>query len=448
DPLGLFSIDSTNQSLILLDESLARSYIYPITLTIIDISQNELINATVTIFISNIGIHFPCPSYLKSSPYIFTYESLSSKNLDSSTNYESKSIIIRAFDPFTSINGEASNQAECIINNDIEYSNDFQIYNHNFIFDNEFLIGYINDRFGLSSYIYNLKQEPIQIQINKNKYSHINLFDIKYYLLNSLNKNFFQLDEYSGLIKYNSLNNLQYKKYSLIVYAKYQTLITFIRLNILINNKNFNRKNSLQSIYEFKLYIPFVNNYTIGYINTKNQNLIILNENILPIISIDYTGRLFIKNRTLLLLNGNFYDFLIQNDDLEIIRIQILILQQREYIYECNLNYLYDINDQKLIGFINILNKNNNNQTVSMCYEKSYYLLNYNHLFLLDRQHGLLYYKYQNQTINEDLLLLIQIDNSRCLITVEKDVLQISYMMIRNGSQLHIDMKEKYHIEK
>ncbi|CAF1009126.1 unnamed protein product, partial [Rotaria sordida] len=232
DPLGLFTIDSNNQSLIFLDESLARSYIYPLTLTIIDISQNELINSTVTIFISNIGIHFPCPSYLKSSPYIFTYESLSSNILDPLTNHEYKSLIIRAFDPFTPINGEASNQAECIINNEIEYRNNLQIENLNFIFENEFLNGYINDTFGLSSYIYNSKQEPIEIKIKKN-FSYI-----KYYLLNPINKKFFQLDEYAGLIKYNSFNKFQYKKYSLIIYAKYQPLITFIRLNILINYKN------------------------------------------------------------------------------------------------------------------------------------------------------------------------------------------------------------------
>ncbi|CAF1270958.1 unnamed protein product [Rotaria sordida] len=442
DPLGLFTIDSNNQSLIFLDESLARSYIYPLTLTIIDISQNELINSTVTIFISNIGIHFPCPSYLKSSPYIFTYESLSSNILDPLTNHEYKSLIIRAFDPFTPINGEASNQAECIINNEIEYRNNLQIENLNFIFENEFLNGYINDTFGLSSYIYNSKQEPIEIKIKKD------FSDIKYYLLNAINKKIFQSDEYAGLIKYNSFNKFQYKKYSLIIYAKYQTLITFIRLNILINYKNFNKKISLQSIYEFKLYTPFVNNYTIGYINTKNQNFIILNENILPIISIDQTGRLFIKNRTLLLINENFYDFLIQNEDLEIIRIQIFILAQRQYTYECILNYLNNINDKQLIGFIDILNNNNNNETESLWYEKSYYLLNYNNLFLLDRQHGLLYYKDQNQTINDDLLLLIQIDNSRCLITVEKHFLQPSYLMIRNGSSLHIEMKEQYHIEK
>ncbi len=131
----------------------------------------------------------------------------------------------------------------------------------------------------------------------------------------------------------------------------------------------------------------------------------------------NFSGRLFVKNRTLLLTNGNFYDFLIQDEYLQIIRIQIIILSPIEPMYECTLNYL---NDKQLIGFIEILN---DNQTNSICYrtkDKSFYLLNYNNLFLLDRQHGLLYYQNQTQIINEDLLLLIQIDNSRCLITIEK----------------------------
>ncbi|CAF5205967.1 unnamed protein product, partial [Rotaria magnacalcarata] len=148
DPFGLFAIDSLKQSLVLVDESLSRSYIYPINLTIIDTSQNEFINTTVTIFISNIGIYFPCPTYLKSSPYIFTYESIESRSVDLSSHNEYKSLIIRAFDPFTPINGEASSQAECIINSEIEYSNDLTMKNLDFIFENEIYLGYINDTFG------------------------------------------------------------------------------------------------------------------------------------------------------------------------------------------------------------------------------------------------------------------------------------------------------------
>ncbi|CAF5206348.1 unnamed protein product, partial [Rotaria magnacalcarata] len=277
-------------------------------------------------------------------------------------------------------------QAECIINSEIEYSNDLTMKNLDFIFENEIYLGYINDTFGLSSFIYNPNQKPIELKI-KNSFPRINSFDITYYLLNQTNKNFLQLDEYAGLIKYNLLNQILNKKYSLIIYAKYETLITFTRLNLFTNEKEiFYEKSSFQSIYEFKLYTPFVNNYTIGFLNKKNQNFLILNENILPLISIDKTGRLFVKNRTLLLTNGNFYDFLVQDENLEIIRIQILVLAQREQINECILNRLDYSNDNKLVGFIETLNSN---QTEMMCYQtinRSYYLLNYNDLFLLDRQ--------------------------------------------------------------
>jgi len=452
DPLNLFSIDSFNQTLILLDQSRLRSYIYPRNLTIIDLSQNQFIQTNVIIFISNIGIYFPCPDYIQNSPYLFTYESLPRKSIDLLTGQEYKtfnSLIIRAFDPFTPLNGEASNQAECIIkNSEINLSNEFSFNDLDFIFENEYYSGYINDSFGLKSYIYNYNQQPLKIQLKNNSFT----IDITYHLLNQTSTNLFQLDEYAGLIKLNSIKKNFLNKYSFLIYAKYQSLITFTRLNLLINhekNQSENILSSFQSIYEFKLYIPFVNNYTIGYLNKTNQNLIILNEHILPMISIDnLSGRLFIKNRTLLLTNGNFYDFLVQDNDLQIIRIQIIILSSIENIYECILNRLNSSYDKNLIGFIEILNEN---QTNSICYQtinKSFYLLNYNHLFLLDRQHGLLYYKNQYQIINEDLLLLIQIENSRCLVTIEKSMSDVSYRMILKGSELQKEIKQQYNIEK
>lgn len=437
--MGLFSIDSSSQSLILLDESLSRSYIYPINLTIIDISQNEFINTTVIIFISNIGIYFPCPSYIKNSPYLFTYESLPKQSIDPLTGQEYNSynsLIIHAFDPFTPLNKEASNQAECIINIEHDLSNELKIKTIDFIFDKESYSGYINDSFGLSSYVYNSNQEPLKIQL-KNSLT----FEITYHLLNQTNNNFLQLDEYAGLIKQNSINKSLLTKYSFLIYAKYQSFITFTRLNLLINHKNLFKQITTQSIYEFKLYIPFVNNYTIGYLNKTNRNFKILNENILPIISIDdFTGRLFIKNRSLLITNGNFYDFLIQDKDLQINRIQIIILSSIESNFECKLNYL---NNKQLIGFIEISNEN---QTDSICYptkQKTFSLLNYNQLFLLNQQYGLLYYRNQYQIIQEDILLLIQIDNLRCLVTLEKSTLDIPYRMIRNGSQLQMEMKDQ-----
>ncbi|CAF3595684.1 unnamed protein product [Adineta steineri] len=446
DPLGLFSIDPSNQSLIFLDESLARSYTYPLNLTIIDVSQMDTITSIVTIFISNIGIYFPCPSYVKTSPYLFTYESLPLKSIDPLTGQQYKSynsLIVRAFDPFTPINGEASNLAECIIDNDNNISQNLSIKNLDFIFENENYFGYINDSFGSSSFIYTDQQTPLHIQLKTS----FNLLDTTYHLLNETHRNYFQLDEYAGLIKYNSLENLQ-NKYSFLIYAKYQSLVTFTRINLFINHKIILKQPAYQSIYEFKLYTPFVNNSTIGYINISNKNLTILNENILPMISIDGLGRLFIKNRTLILTSGNFYDFLIQDEDLKIIRIQILVINDLNQISECILNRLDYSIDQQFIGFINIINRNQTNTNCYQSINQSFYLLNYNELFLLDRQHGLLYYRNPNQTINEDVILLIQTDNSKCLITVEKSISNVSYIMIRNGSQLQIELNEKYNIQK
>ncbi len=336
------------------------------------------------------------------------------------------------------MNSEASNQAECIINSSPQLSKELSIKNLEFIFDNELYSGYINQSFGSLSYIYNYQQEPIEIHLKT-----LQTFDLTYHFFN---RNFLQLDEYAGLIHLNSLNQILFKQYSFLIYAKYHQLITFTRLNLVINHQISSDKPLLQSIYEFKLYIPFVNNYTIGYLNKTMTNWMILNEHILPMISIEnYSGRLFVKNRTLLLTNGNFYDFLIQDDDSQISRIQIIILTSIEPIYECILNHL---NDKQLIGFIEIINQN---QTNSMCdwrMERSFELLNYNHLFFLDRQHGLLYYQNQSQRIDEDLLLLIQIDSSRCLVTIDHSTSEVLYRMIRNGSQLQREIKEQYHIDK
>ncbi|CAF0759963.1 unnamed protein product [Rotaria sordida] len=93
DPLSLFSIDPTNQSLVLIDESLSRSYIYPINLTIIDISQKNIVPLTDQ----------------EQKAY--------------------KSLIIRAFDPFIPLNDQASNITECVINSNIELSSDISIRN-------------------------------------------------------------------------------------------------------------------------------------------------------------------------------------------------------------------------------------------------------------------------------------------------------------------------------
>lgn len=440
DPLGLFSIDTLNQSLILLDESLSRSYIYPIQLTIIDTSQIESINTTVMIFISNIGIHFPCPEYLNNSPFLFTYQSLPLESIDPLTGWKRKayqSLIIRAFDPFTPLNGEASNQAECIINSPEQSSILSNMKNLQFLFPIEVYSGYVTHSLGQSSYVYNDQQEPLQIQVKMPNPS----FDITYHFPR---ENFLQLDEYAGLMTLLSTNETFNRHYSFLIYAKYQSFITFTRLNLRIAQQISTDRTNSPSIYEFQLYTPFVHNHTIGYLNKSNEDWVILNEQISPMIDIEnYSGRIFVKNRTLLLTNGNFYDFLIQDRYAQISRVQIVILIPSEPIIQCRLHRFNDSTTRQLIGFIEIINANQTNSICDLKNRKSFQLFNYNDLFALDRQHGLLYYRNESQIIDEDLLLLIQIDRSRCLLNLDRISSEVFYRMIRNESQL----QTQYHLD-
>ncbi|CAF4182374.1 unnamed protein product, partial [Rotaria sordida] len=412
DPLGLFSIDSSNQSLLLLDESRSRSYIYPIELLIIDTSQIRPIYCIVTIFISNIGIQFTCPFYLNASPYLFTYKSTPTHSIDPLTGQQYDhydSLTIYGFDSFMS-----SNIAKCFMNSDIKYSNEII----EFIFEKEFYNGYVNNSLNSISFVYE-NEEPIHLLI-KNRNQYLNSFNITYQLINQTNINSFELDQYAGIIKYIRKKN-SFIKYSLLILAKYETLITFTRLNIIIND------DYKQLFYKFILYKPFVNNYTIGYLNEINLNMKILNRKISSMFSIDNNGRLFIKNQTLILINGNFYNFIIGK-----FRIQINILSKE--IIQCSLNRFNFSIENQLIGFIKILNINKNYSN-----KRSFYLLNYNHLFILEREHGYLRYRYQNQSIMNNLILLIEIDNSRCLITLD-EFSSIPYMMIRKENNLDMDI--------
>ena len=426
--------------MILLDESLSRSYIYPIKLTVIDTSEVDSINTTVVIFISNIGIHFPCPEYLENSPFLFTYQSLPLESIDPITGWKRKayqSLIIRAFDPFTPLNGEASNQAECIINSPEQSSTLSTMTNLQFLFPTELYSGYVNHSFARSSYVYNDQQEPLQIQVKTPNPS----FDITYHFPR---ENFLQLDEYAGLMTLHSTNQTFDHHYSFLIYAKYHSFITFTRLNLRVDQRTSFDRTSSPSIYEFQLYTPFVNNYTIGYLNKSNEDWVILNEQIQPMIAIEnYSGRLFVKNRTLLLTNGNFYDFLIQDRYAQISRVQIVILISTEPMIQCRLHRFNDSNTRQLIGFIEIVNENQTNSICDLKGRKSFQLLNYNHLFALDRQHGLLYYRNQSQILDEDLLLLIQIDRSRCLLNLDRMTSEVFYRMIRNDSQL----QRQYHLD-
>jgi hypothetical protein len=397
DPLGLFSIDASNQSLFLLDQSQSRSYTYPIHLTVIDTSQTKPVNCTVTIFISNIGIQFTCPSQIHTYPHLLTYESKPRNSIDPLTGQQYDhydSVIIRGFDPSTPLN-----IAECLINSEIKFSNKTS----NFVFEKDIYYGYLMNN---STFIYN-NQEPMHLSI-KNRDDYSNPFDITYQFLNQSHLNSFQLDQYTGIITYNPKTTL-FNKYSFLILAKYRSLIAFTRLNIFIDNPK-------ESLYKFQVFKPLVNNYTIGYINKINSY-----SNVPSMFSFDTNGRLFIKNQTLISTGDNSYNFTIGKA-----RIEINILSKG--ITQCSLNRFYSSIENDLIGFIEILNSNQRN---------SFYLLNYNHLFVLNHDNGLLRYRDPYQMITNDLILLIQVNNSRCLVNMEKD-LSIPYMVVRKGM---IDIK-------
>jgi len=122
-----------------------------------------------------------------------------------------------------------------MINSSIKFSNK----KFDFLFEKDIYDVYINS----------FHHEPIHLSIkNRNNYS--NPFDITYQFINQNYLNSFQLDKYSGIIKNISKEN------SFLILAKYQSLITFTRLNIFFNN-------SKQLIDKFQLSKTFINNYTI-----------------------------------------------------------------------------------------------------------------------------------------------------------------------------------------
>ena len=446
--MGLFSIDSANQSLMLRDESLARSYVYPLNLTIIETSQSDPIYCTVTIFITNVGIHFPCPSYLRTSPYLFTYESLPANSVDLLTGEVYRpyqSMIVRALDPFTPINGEASNLAECPVHLESDRSELVDLNNLDFVFDNDVYQGYINDTFGSSSYIFTEQQVPVQLQTRDNLQTTYP-FDVTYHLINQSHSQYFQLDEYAGLVKYHSLDQL-FSTYSLLIVAQYKSLLTFTRLNIDVNRHDHRRdRQALKSIYEFKIVSPIVNNLTIGFLNQTRKNFTILNEQIVSMITIEPNGRLAIRNRTLILTNGNFYDFLLQDEYLQIARIQLVILPAvRESTLECHFTYFNPIDDRQLVGYIDF------NRTETSCDRSktpSFQLINYPDVFQLNRDYGLLSYRDEHRSLTDEVLLLVEIDHWPCLLNVHPRTEKSQYLMVRNGSDFQKEMKVKYGLEK
>lgn len=417
--MGLFSIDTSNQSVILLDESRSRSYIYPIELVIIDTSQIKPVYCIVSVFISNIGIQFTCPMNVINSPYLFTYSSIPINSIDPLTGQQYdqyESISIYGFDSFIT-----SPFAKCVIENEIKQSHE----TIGFGFEQEIYHGYVNNSFDSKSTVYS-NEEPIHLSI-KNREEYINSFNITYEFINQSSIKSFELDSYAGVIKYIQ-KKTSFIKYSFLTLARYQSLIAFTRLNILINDYK-------QISYKFILYKPFVNNYTIGYINEMNPNLRISNKKISSMFSIDYNGRIYVKNQTLILIHGNLYNFLIGK-----IRIQINVLSKE--IIHCSLNRLIVSNEDRLIGFIEISNSNKNYSK-----KRSFDLLNYNHLFILHHQYGLLRYGDHNQTIIDDLTLLIEVENSRCLVTFN-GFSSIPYMMIRKGNSLDLEIEKLTNMKK
>ncbi|UJR21665.1 hypothetical protein I4U23_024742 [Adineta vaga] len=396
DPLGLFSIDPLNQSLVLLDESRARSYIYPLQLTIIDTLQKEPITCTVTLLISNINIQFTCPLHIHHSPYLYTYKSIPRSSIDPFTGQQYdpyNSLTILGFDPFT-----PTNVAVCSITLNQQSSKK----SIDFIFEKEFYYGYINH----TLIVYN-NNEPLRITI-KNRENYSNPFDIIYEFLDQTDSNPFHFDQYTGYINYIPRRYFS-KQYSFLLRAKYQTLLAFTRLTIFIHSYQ-------ESTYTFKLLKPFVSNYTIGYLNEIDSNLKIFDKKIASMFSIDRNKRLFIKNASLISTKENFFDFLIGT-----IQIQINILSKE--ILQCSLNRIHSTITNDLIGFIEVLNTKA---------KQSFYLLNHNDLFHLDHAYGLLRYQDQYSIVADDLILLIEVENSRCLLELNKSLTRTSVIVQKN----------------
>ena len=353
-------------------------------------------------------------------------------------------MIVRALDPFTPINGEASNLAECTIHLDLDRSDPSVVNDLDFVFDNEAYQGYINDTFGSSSYIFTDQQVPVHLQTRETLQTAYP-FDITYRLLNQSHSQYFQLDEYAGLVKYHSLDQLV-STYSLLIVAQYKSFLTFTRLNVDINRPDRRLyRQSLKSVYEFKIAAPIVNNSTIGFLNQTRKNFTILNEQIVSMIAIEPTGRLAIRNRTLILTNGNFYDFLLQDEYLQVARIQLVILPAREATLDCHFTHFNQMDERQLVGYIDL------NRTEPSCDRSktpSFQLVNYLDVFRLNRDYGLLSYRDEHRTLDQEVLLLIQTDHSPCLLNVPPRLERSRYLMIRNGSDLQREMKVKYGWEK
>ena len=200
--------------------------------------------------------------------------------------------------------------------------------------------------------------------------------------------------------------------------------------------------------YRFPLIIPSVNNYTIGHLETTDGNWTILNSEIRTMFAIDFHGRLFVANRTLISTEEkHLYAFFVQDQFLRFIRIEIIL--QAKQLVQCVLNRFPSLEDEQfLIGFVEIFQPGH---SIRVRYDsltrKPFSLLNYNHLFELDREHGLLSYRNAVRMMSNAIDLLIEIGDVRCLIALN-DLTHPSYLMIRSGSDLHAQLQQQMHSTK
>ena len=388
DPLGLFSIDSSNQSLVLLDESRTRSYTYPLRLTIMDTTQRETLTCIVTILISNIAIQFTCPpDHL--SPYLFTYQSLPANTLDRFTGQrygDYHSMGIHGFDPLS-----PEEPAECSIQTSPVQA---PLKNIDFLFEKD-----------LYQYIYH-SQQLLQLSM-KNLHHYSQPLDITYQFINQTLPHSFQIDPHTGLLNYPSTTEAL-SRYSFLILAKYHSFMALTRLNVIFQRPK-------HSIYRFQLYRPLVDNYTIGYVYRQN-----VHRRVTTIFAVDPTGRLFLPNSTLIPSSRTFYEFLLEKS-----RVQIEILSKE--IIQCTLDRLNLPDGNPISGFITTTSS-------PPSQKRAFHLLNYHHLFFLNEQQGLLQQRHTDNTIPNDLKLLIEIENARCILNINEVLFSHDATRIRHES--------------
>lgn len=441
DPLGLFSIDSSTQSLTLLDESRARSYTYPIHLTVLDISHTEPITCMVTVMISNIAVKVTCPSSSQSSSlYLPTYSSSPSGAVDSLSGERYTyldSLRMRVFDPLSS-----SHLAECVSPVVKDRKTEEQRKEIDFVFEQQTYSGYANHSF---KYIYR-REEPMHLAIQYREL-YLDPFAITYqFVLPHKAPDSFDLDPHAGIIHYFPRHDMNSSiRYSLIVLARYHSFITLVRLNIVLHPEQMHHP---RTSYRFSLIIPSVNNYTVGHLEASEGNWTVLNSEIRTMFAIDAHGRLFVANRTFISTEEkHLFAFFVQDQFLRFIRIEIIL--RAKQLVQCVLNRFPSLEDEKLlIGFVEIFQPEH---PIAVRYDsftrKSFSLLNYNHLFELDRDHGLLSCRNAARTVSTEIELLIEIDNVRCLIALN-DLARPSYLMIRSGGRLHAQLQQQMHSAK